>query len=163
MPVQSAGLLMYRECDDGLEVFLAHPGGPYWKNRDEGAWTIPKGLVEEGEDPLATACREFAEETGFEPRGPFLPLGDVRQKGGKIVVAWAFAGDADPASICCNSFSMEWPPKSGRMIDVPEIDRCAWFDPDTARIKLNPAQAAFVDRLVALRAAQETASSDNAV
>lgn len=148
MAARSAGLLLYRRQGDTVEVFLAHPGGPFWKNRDLGVWTIPKGLVEPGEEPLAAACREFAEETGIEPTGPFLPLGSVKQKGGKTVEAWAFAGDADPDAVCCNTFRMEWPPRSGKFIEVPEIDRCGWFDPQTAKSKLNPAQAEFVDRLL---------------
>ncbi len=146
----SAGLLMYRQRGDVLEVFLGHPGGPFWKNRDLGVWSIPKGEVQPDEEPLAAACREFAEETGIEPAGPFVPLGSVKQKGGKTVQAWAFAGEADPAAVRCNTFRMEWPPRSGKFIDVPEIDRCDWFDPETAKAKLNPAQAEFVDRLLAI-------------
>jgi len=113
-------------------------------------WSIPKGEVQPDEEPLAAACREFAEETGIEPAGPFVPLGSVKQKGGKTVQAWAFAGEADPAAVRCNTFRMEWPPRSGKFIDVPEIDRCDWFDPETAKAKLNPAQAEFVDRLLAI-------------
>lgn len=161
MPAQSAGLMMYRKRGEVVEVFLAHPGGPFWKNRDEGAWTLPKGLVEDGEDPLAAACREFAEETGIEPHGPFLPLGAIRQKSGKNVTAWAFAGDADPAAVRCNTFRMEWPPRSGRFVDVPEIDRCDWFDPVTARTKLNPAQSALIDRLLAALAAEDAECAEN--
>ena len=138
-----------------MEVFLAHPGGPFWKNRDEGVWTIPKGLIQPGEEPLAAACREFTEETGIAPTGPFLPLGSIKQKGGKTVEAWAFAGDADPDAVRCNTFQMEWPPRSGKYIDVPEIDRCGWFDPQTAKIKLIAAQAEFVDRLLAILAGEQ--------
>lgn len=138
-----------------MEVFLAHPGGPFWKNRDEGVWTIPKGLIQPGEEPLAAACREFTEETGIAPTGPFLPLGSIKQKSGKTVEAWAFAGDADPDAVRCNTFQMEWPPRSGKYIDVPEIDRCGWFDPRTAKIKLNAAQAEFVDRLLAILAGEQ--------
>jgi len=156
MAARSAGLLLYRRQGDTVEVFLAHPGGPLWKNRDLGVWTIPKGLVEPGEEPLAAACREFAEETGIEPTGPFLPLGSVKQKGGKTVEAWAFAGDADPDAVCCNTFRMEWPPRSGKFIEIPEIDRCGWFDPQTAKSKLNPAQAEFVDRLLETLATGES-------
>jgi|SRR5690606_4423186 len=156
MAARSAGLLLYRRQGDTVEVFLAHPGGPFWKNRDLGVWTIPKGLVEPGEEPLAAACREFAEETGIEPTGPFLPLGSVKQKGGKTVEAWAFAGDADPDAVCCNTFRMEWPPRSGKFIEIPEIDRCGWFDPQTAKSKLNPAQAEFVDRLLETLATGES-------
>ena len=142
-----------------MEVFLAHPGGPFWKNRDEGVWTIPKGLIQPGEEPLAAACREFTEETGIAPTGPFLPLGSIKQKGGKTVEAWAFAGDADPDAVRCNTFQMEWPPRSGKYIDVPEIDRCGWFDPQTAKIKLNAAQAEFVDRLLAILAGEQDGTS----
>src|SRR5579883_1740855 len=143
----SAGLMLYRCGPDGPEVFLAHPGGPFWANKDAGAWTIPKGLVEPGEDLLAAACREFAEETGIPPRGPYRPLGSIRQKAGKVVHAWAWEGDADPAAVVCNTTRVEWPPGSGRVLTVPEVDRCGWFAPAVAREKLNPAQAEFVDRL----------------
>jgi predicted NUDIX family NTP pyrophosphohydrolase len=146
----SAGLLLYRRAVcDGVEVFLAHPGGPFWARRDAGAWTIPKGLVEAGEDPLAAACREFEEETGIRPEGPFLPLGTIRQKAGKVVHAWAWEGDADPATIRSNPASTEWPRGSGRTVTFPEVDRCAWFPPDVAREKLIPAQAELVARLLA--------------
>ena len=149
----SAGLLLFRRGPNGLEVFLAHPGGPYWTDRDAGAWTIPKGEVHAGEELLATACREFTEETGLQPHGPYLPPGSVRQKSGKVVHAWAWEGDADPARVVSNTLRLEWPRGSGRWLDVPEVDRCAWFDPATARLKVNPAQAAFIDRLEALLAA----------
>jgi predicted NUDIX family NTP pyrophosphohydrolase len=145
----SAGLLLFRRCPSGLELFLAHPGGPFWQHRDLGAWTIPKGLTEEGEDPLAAACREFQEETGFQPRGPFIPLGSVRQKAGKVVHAWAWEGDADPDAVSSNTMRTEWPRGSGRWLTFPEVDRCAWFEAKTAREKINPAQAEFIDRLEA--------------
>lgn len=145
----SAGLLLFRRRD-GLEVFLAHPGGPFWARRDEGAWTVPKGVVEAGEDALDAACREFREETGIVPHGPYLPLGSVRQKAGKTVHAWAWEGDADPATIVSNESRVEWPRGSGRWIDFPEVDRCAWFSPAIAREKINDAQAELVDRLEAL-------------
>ena len=145
----SAGLLLYRLVGGALEVFLAHPGGPFWRDRDLGAWTIPKGVLEDGEDPLAAAQREFAEETSVAPVGPFLSLGSVRQKAGKVVHAWAWEGDADPARVASNSMRSEWPRNSGRFITFPEVDRCEWFDPATARLKMNPAQAAFIDRLEA--------------
>ena len=147
---ESAGMVLFRRTASGLEVFLAHPGGPFWKNKDEGAWTIPKGLVDEGETPLAAAQREFREETGIEPREPFLPLGDIRQKAGKRVHAWAWEGDADPATVTSNEMRTEWPRGSGRMITFPEVDRCAWFPPAEARRKMNAAQAEFVSRLEAL-------------
>lgn len=143
----SAGLLLFRRGTSGLELFLAHPGGPFWQRRDVGAWTIPKGLAEAGEDSLAAACREFEEETGLSPQGPFIPLGSVRQKGGKVVHAWAWEGDADPATVSSNTMQTEWPRGSGRWITFPEVDRCAWFDTRVAREKINPAQAAFIDRL----------------
>ena len=146
---ESAGLLLFRRAAGGLEVFLAHPGGPFWKNRDAGAWTIPKGLVDEGEDALDAARREFEEETGIRPGGPFLPLGAVRQKAGKTVHAWAWEGDADPATVTSNEVRTEWPRGSGRWLAFPEIDRCAWFDTAAAREKLNPAQAELIDRLIA--------------
>jgi predicted NUDIX family NTP pyrophosphohydrolase len=148
-PRISAGLLLFRRGARGLELFLAHPGGPFWKGRDAGAWTIPKGLAEEGEDPLAAACREFEEETGLAPRPPFLALGSVRQKAGKVVHAWAWEGDADPAKVTSNSMQTEWPRGSGRWLTFPEVDRCAWFDPRSARENINPAQAALIDRLEA--------------
>lgn len=150
----SAGLLLFRRRDGGLEVLLAHPGGPFWANRDAGAWTIPKGLPEPGEDLLSAARREFAEETGLHPDGPFLALGDVKQKAGKTVHAWAYEGDADPSQLTSNLMSVEWPSGSGKRVEFPEVDRCAWFDPVEAREKLNPAQVAFVDRLEAALTAQ---------
>jgi predicted NUDIX family NTP pyrophosphohydrolase len=143
----SAGLLMFRKVGGRLEVLLAHPGGPFWAKKDAGAWSIPKGLTEPGEDALTAARREFAEETGLRPDGPFLPLGEVRQKSGKVVHAWACEGDADPAELTSNRIWVEWPAGSGRRIEVPEVDRCEWFTPSEAREKLNPAQVAFVERL----------------
>lgn len=143
-------MLLYRRTDPGIEVFLAHPGGPFWKNRDEGAWTIPKGLVDAGEEPLDAARREFGEETGITPAPPFLALGSIRQKSGKTVHAWAWEGDADPAAITSNVVRTEWPRASGRFLEFPEVDRCAWFTPDQARIAINPAQAELIDRLRAL-------------
>lgn len=145
----SAGLLLFRRKGAGrVEVFLAHPGGPFWARRDEGAWTIPKGGVEPGESPLDAARREFVEETGIEPGSEFIPLGSVRQRAGKIVHAWAWEGDADPAAIASNTTETEWPRGSGRHITYPEVDRCAWFSPEEARRRMNAAQAAFVDRLL---------------
>ena len=145
----SAGLLLFRRSGAGLEVFLAHPGGPFWTDRDLGAWTVPKGLLEEGEDPLAAAVREFEEETAVRPEGPFLPLGNVRQKAGKLVHAWAWEGDADSRKTRSNSMRAEWPRGSGRWLTFPEVDRCEWFDARTARQKINAAQAALIDRLEA--------------
>jgi predicted NUDIX family NTP pyrophosphohydrolase len=145
----SAGLLLFRRHLGELEVFLAHPGGPFWRTRDLGAWTVPKGLVKEEEEPLVAAIREFEEETGIHPEGPFLPLGSVRQKAGKLVHAWAWEGDADPRQIRSNLMRAEWPHGSGRWLTFPEVDRCEWFDAPIAREKVNPAQAELIDRLEA--------------
>jgi len=147
MAKQSAGLLMYREGEEGLEILLAHPGGPYWWNRDAGAWTIPKGTIEPGEDPLDTAQREFQEETGFQPRMPFLPLAPVRQRSGKIVHAWAFEGDCNPDQLRSNTFAMVWPRGSGQLQEFPEVDRVEWFSVEEARRKINPAQMAYIEEL----------------
>ncbi|MBC8095930.1 MAG: NUDIX domain-containing protein [Akkermansiaceae bacterium] len=143
----SAGLLMYRIKDGELEFLLAHPGGPFWKNKDLGAWTIPKGEIHEGEEPLAAAKREFEEEMGFKPEGEFVILQPITQKGGKIVHAWAFEGDCDAACIRSNTFQMEWPPRSGRFQECPEIDRACFFRLTEAKQKINPAQAAFLEEL----------------
>jgi predicted NUDIX family NTP pyrophosphohydrolase len=154
MPKRSAGLLMFRRTDRELrkdrelEVFLVHPGGPLWSKKDLGAWSIPKGLYEEDETPLNAAKREFEEETGFHPDGDYLELGDLRQPGGKIVTAWAFEGDCDPAQLVSNTFSMEWPPHSGRQIVAPEVDRGAWFTVPEARQRILIGQQPFLDRLV---------------
>jgi predicted NUDIX family NTP pyrophosphohydrolase len=148
MPRTSAGLLMYRLTQDGTQVLLVHPGGPFWKNKDEGAWSIPKGEAEPGEDLLAVAQREFEEELGFEPTGDFTELAPVKQKGGKIVHAWAFKGDCDPSEINSNTFTMEWPPKSGRQVEFPEIDRAEFFDPETARRKIVSGQVGLLEELV---------------
>jgi predicted NUDIX family NTP pyrophosphohydrolase len=145
----SAGLLLFRRGSAGLEVFLAHPGGPFWSHKDAGAWTIPKGVIEPGEEPLAAAIREFEEETGVRPEGPFRPLGSIRQKAGKEIHAWAWEGEADPGSVTSNMARSEWPRGSGRWLTFPEVDRCAWFDPRTAREKINPAQAELIARLEA--------------
>lgn len=145
---QSAGLLMYRLHEGRPEVFLVHPGGPFWAKKDAGSWSIPKGEYPADENPLDAAKREFKEETGVDPgEGPFIPLGSVRQKGGKVVIAWAFQGNCDPASIKSNTFSVEWPPRSGRRAEFPEIDRAAWFSMDEARKKILKAQVDFLERL----------------
>jgi len=146
-PRTSAGVLLFRRSA-GLEVLLGHMGGPFWARKDEGAWTIPKGEPSPGEDPWTTARREFAEELGVPvPAGSAIPLGDVRQSGGKVVTAWALEGDLDVSSISSNLVEMAWPPRSGRTLMVPELDRAAWFAPDEARRLVVTAQAAFVDRL----------------
>jgi predicted NUDIX family NTP pyrophosphohydrolase len=133
MAKRSAGLLMYRRKRDEIEVFLVHPGGPYWTNKDQGAWTIPKGEYGDDEEPLAAAQREFFEETGFAANGEFLSLGEVRQRSGKLVTAWAFRGDCDPMQLKSNTCEIEWPPKSGKCLQIPEIDRGQWFTMDEAR------------------------------
>jgi predicted NUDIX family NTP pyrophosphohydrolase len=149
----SAGILLHRRGGAGTEVLLVHPGGPFWARKDLGAWSIPKGELDEGEDPRACALREFAEETGTRlADGALDELGSVQLKSGKRVVAYAVEGDLDPATLVSNTFELEWPPRSGRTQSFPEIDRAAWFGLDAAREKLNPAQAAFVDRLEALLA-----------
>jgi len=147
MPKRSAGLLMFRRRGDGLHVLLVHPGGPFWKNKDLGAWTIPKGEHDAGEEALAAATREFREETGIEPRGPFIQLTPVKQAGGKLVEAWAFEGDADAAAIRSNTFSIEWPRGSGRLQDFPEVDRAEWFSLDDARRKILRGQAPLLEEL----------------
>ena len=149
MPKRSAGILLYRLTGEGPEVLLVHPGGPFWARRDAGAWSIPKGEYDEGEDPRASALREFEEETGTAlATTELIELGSVKQKGGKVVTAWAAEGDLDAAAVRSNTFTMEWPPRSGRRAEFPEIDQAEWFDPETARQKLVSAQAALVDRLL---------------
>ena len=153
MPKRSAGILLHRVGIAGAEVLLVHPGGPFWARKDLGAWSIPKGEVDEGEDPRACALREFAEETGTRlPDGALDELGSVKLKGGKHVLAFAAAGDLDAERVRSNTFELEWPPRSGRTQAFPEIDRAGWFALAEARAKLNPAQAEFVDRLEALLA-----------
>jgi predicted NUDIX family NTP pyrophosphohydrolase len=148
MPKSSAGLLLYHTRNGALEVFLVHPGGPFWVKKDEGAWSIPKGEFTAGEDPLAAARRELAEETGFNVEGPFVSLGTIRQAGGKTVHAFAAAAEIDPAAIKSNTCTIEWPPRSGRRLEFPEVDRAAWFSIETARTKINSAQAELLQRLV---------------
>jgi predicted NUDIX family NTP pyrophosphohydrolase len=149
----SAGILLHRRGPAGREVLLVHPGGPFWARKDLGAWSIPKGELDDGEDPRACALREFAEETGTHlPAGALAELGSVKLKSGKLVLAFAAEGDLDPATLVSNTFELEWPPRSGRIQSFPEVDRAAWFALREARERLNPAQAAFVDRLEALLA-----------
>jgi predicted NUDIX family NTP pyrophosphohydrolase len=143
----SAGILLYRRRAGELQVLLVHPGGPFWAKRDLGAWTIPKGEIGPGEDPLAAARREVAEETGLDPAGDALPLTPIRQKAGKLVHAWAVEGDCDAAAIRSNTFEMEWPPRSGRMASFPEIDRAAWLSLDEARRHILESQVPLLDEL----------------
>lgn len=146
----SAGILLYRVRDGVVQVFLVHPGGPYWARKDEGAWSIPKGEAAADADLLATACREFHEETGSRLEGDPVPLQPLKQPGGKIVHAWAVRGDIDASSICSNLFAIEWPPRSGKTREFPEVDRAGWFDPAAARQKLLPGQRGFLDQLQVL-------------
>jgi predicted NUDIX family NTP pyrophosphohydrolase len=149
VPRRSAGILLYRRPDNVLEVLLVHPGGPMWARRDEGAWSIPKGEYEPGEDPLAAARREFEEELGVAaPDGPVTDLGEVRQKSGKLVRAWAVEGDLDADRIVSNTCMVQWPPRSGKLIEIPEVDRAEWLEVERARPKINPAQEALLDRLL---------------
>lgn len=148
MSKKSAGLLLFRRTPAGVEVLLVHPGGPFWAKKDDGAWSIPKGEFAD-EEPLAAARREFAEETGVQADGEFLPLEPLKQAGGKLVFAWALDSDFDPSQLKSNLFSVEWPPKSGRMREFPEVDRAAWFSIAEARVKILSGQAPFLDALVA--------------
>jgi predicted NUDIX family NTP pyrophosphohydrolase len=151
MAARSAGILLHRPGAHGTEVLLVHPGGPFWARKDHGAWSIPKGEVDEGEEPSVCALREFAEETGTRLTAAALAeLGSVTLKSGKVVLAFALPGDLDAAAVVSNTFELEWPPRSGRTRSFPEIDRAAWFGLEDARAKLNPAQVAFIDRLEAL-------------
>jgi len=148
MPQRSAGILLYRRRRGAVEVLLVHPGGPFWAGKDEGAWSIPKGTYEPGEDPLAAARREFAEETGSRLEGETVALGSFRQSAVKIVAVWAVEGEFDPASLKSNTFSMEWPPRSGRMREVPEVDRAAWFTIEEASRKMLSGQRQILDALL---------------
>lgn len=147
MPNRSAGLLLYRRTKPHPEVLLVHPGGPFWIRKDDGTWSIPKGLFERDESPLAAAKREFKEETGFLPRGPFIELGSFKQPSSEVIFAWAAEGEFDPHSLKCNSFSMEWPPKSGRMQEFPEVDRAAWFEISEAARKITKGQLPIIQEL----------------
>jgi predicted NUDIX family NTP pyrophosphohydrolase len=148
VPRRSAGILLHRGAPEALEVLLVHPGGPAWSGRDRGAWSIPKGEYTPDEDPLAAARREFAEELGSEPPdGDATDLGEIRQRSGKVVRAWAIEGDLDATTITSNTFLFEWPPRSGKKIEIPEIDRAEWFGLAAARERINPAQVALLDRL----------------
>jgi predicted NUDIX family NTP pyrophosphohydrolase len=150
MPKPSAGILLYR-LTPALEVLLVHPGGPFFNNKDIGAWTIPKGEINPDEDPLAAAIRETTEELGHPPQGPFLPLGSIKQKAGKIVQAWAAKSNLDPTTITSNTFELEWPPRSGKKQTFPEIDRAQWFPLDQAKQQINPAQLPLLEKLQQLQ------------
>jgi predicted NUDIX family NTP pyrophosphohydrolase len=161
MPKRSAGILLYRRTDHGPLVLLVHPGGPYWARKDDGAWSIPKGEIEPGEEPRSVAAREFEEETGAAaPGGAWVPLEPVRQPGGKIVHAWAVEGDFDPAGLASATFSIEWPPGSGRRAAFPEVDRAEWFPLSTARRRLSAGQVPLLDQLACLVAAGEDSVHD---
>lgn len=149
MPRRSAGLIMYRIRERQLQVFLVHPGGPFWVNKDKGAWAIPKGQVDDGEEPLDAALREFQEETSFVPQGEFLRLGTIRQLSGKLVDAWAFEGDCNPEELHSITCQVEWPPRSRRMIEVPEVDRGQWFNIDDAQESILQSQRPFLTTLCA--------------
>jgi predicted NUDIX family NTP pyrophosphohydrolase len=160
MAKKSAGLLIYRETSGAIEVFLVHPGGPFWARKDEGAWSIPKGEFEEGEDPLEAAKREFSEETGVALAGEFQPLAPLKQPSGKMVYAWMLKGDLDPARLKSNLFSMEWPRGSGRVREFPEVDRGGWFDLALAKRKILKGQLPFLDELQARVAAAKPGQPD---
>jgi predicted NUDIX family NTP pyrophosphohydrolase len=147
MQRRSAGILMYRRKGRDLEVFLAHPGGPIWAHKDAASWTIPKGEFEKDEEPLAAAIREFQEETSFPAKGDFIDLGVIKQKSGKLVYAWALEGDCDPSKLSSNTCEIEWPPRSGRKLEIPEVDRGAWFSLTEAREKIMTSQLPFIDAL----------------
>lgn len=149
MARRSAGILMYKLDGQNLKVLLVHPGGPFWAKKDLGSWSVPKGEYAEGEDPRAAAIREFAEETGSVINADdLLPLGEIKQRGGKVVTAWALGGELDAAELVSNTFEMEWPPKSGKIQRFPEVDRADWFEPELARQKLVSSQSELIDRLV---------------
>jgi predicted NUDIX family NTP pyrophosphohydrolase len=150
MPTSSAGILMYRRTREALEVLLVHPGGPFWRNKDDGAWSIPKGEMDEGEDPAEAALREFMEELGNAPALPLRPLGEIRQRGGKRVHAFIVEGDIDVGAVASNTFEIEWPPKSGRLQTFPEVDRAEWFDLLRANEKILASQRPLLDRLMEL-------------
>jgi len=160
MSKQSAGLLLFRKVSADIEILLVHPGGPYWATKDEGAWSIPKGEFDQNEDPLDAAKREFMEETGFAPSGEFIPLEAVRQTNSKTIHAWAIEGDFDPATLQSNTFSLEWPPKSGRQEQFPEVDHAAWFSMGAAKRKILKGQTPFLKQLQEMLGQMGSASVD---
>jgi predicted NUDIX family NTP pyrophosphohydrolase len=162
MPKQSAGLLMFRNTHEVVEVFLVHPGGPLWAKKSKGAWTIPKGEYQEDEHPLDAARREFEEETGFKSSGEFFDLGSIRQKSGKIVTAWAFEGDCDPSKLTSNTCEIEWPPRSKRRMEIPEIDRGQWFRIEDAYQYIREEQQKLLENLSALLNRKDGGDSDHA-
>jgi predicted NUDIX family NTP pyrophosphohydrolase len=155
MSKKSAGLLMYRRRHEVLEVFLVHPGGPFWQKKDSGSWSIPKGEYMPGEDPLDVAKREFQEETSFKASGEFVPLTPQKQPSGKIIIAWVFEGDCDASAIKSNTFLMEWPPRSGRQEEFPEVDRAGWFSISVAKEKIIKGQSAFLEELTQMLKADQ--------
>lgn len=163
MAKQAAGILLYRQPGNAVEVLLVHPGGPFWAGKELGAWSIPKGEFGPDEEPLAAARREFEEETGSAPQGQFIELDPVRQPGGKVVHAWALLGDFDPRNLHSNSFAMHWPPRSGRQQTFPEVDRAAWFDLDTARTRIHRGQVVLLDQLCERIGARSEAAPPGAV
>ena len=152
MPDKSAGIFLFRRRHTGVETFLVHPGGPFWAKKDDGAWSIPKGLYDDGEDPLAAAKREFAEEVGKRVEGEFIALGEFKLPSGKRLTVWAVEGELDPASVSSNLFEMEWPPRSGKHAQFPEVDRAGWFPPDAARMKLTKGQLQVLDAFLKMKA-----------
>ncbi|MES2274641.1 MAG: NUDIX domain-containing protein [Bacteroidota bacterium] len=152
---QSAGILAYRIKNKTLQVFLVHPGGPFWKSKDAGAWSVPKGEFLDDEDALLAAKREFLEETGQSIEGDFIKLNPVKLKSGKTIHTWAMEGEVDENNIVSNTFQLEWPPKSGKMIEIPEVDKGDWFDVETAKMKISPAQAALIDELITIELSQK--------
>jgi len=161
MPKRSAGILAWKRDNGVVRVLLVHPGGPFWKNMDAGAWTIPKGEIAPGEEPLDAARREFKEETGHELAGEFVPLSEVRQTGGKIVMAWAIEAEIDADAVASNRFEMEWPPRSGRKQSFPEIDRAGWFPLDEARARINRGQAPLLAELEKMAGSRDPSRADD--
>jgi predicted NUDIX family NTP pyrophosphohydrolase len=151
----SAGILLFKKENNDLFYFLVHPGGPFWKNKDSGAWSIPKGEIEPDEDPLERALVEFKEETGQSVGGEFIELSPIRQKGGKTVYAWAVEGDVETAGLFSNSVQIEWPPRSGKLIEIPEVDQWEWFNSDEAKVRINTAQVALLSELEELIAQEK--------